>query len=147
MNLQQIEYKQIVPGIKETDWFDVVEEVDNQLNNTGGNKMDVENFVKPTGMYLKAEDIKANPTAVFVIKTEGEMETSEKYGTEKLTVDGDFAGELKRFSLSKTNARTVSEKLGSDTSKWIGHKLSIELYKTKTSDGKMTDALNVAKVE
>ena len=146
MNLQQIEYKQIVPGIKETDWFDVVEEVDNQLNYKEG-KMDVEKFVKPTGMYLKAEDVKKNPAAAFVIQTEGEMETSEKFGTEKIAVDGDFAGEQKRFSMSKTNARVVSAKLGNDTKDWVKHKLFLELYRTKTSDGKMTDAINIARVE
>lgn len=109
--------------------------------------MEIKNYVKPAAMYLKAEDIKANPGASFVIHSEGVMATSEKFGTEKLNLEGNFNGEEKIFSCSKTNARTISAKLGEDTTKWIGHFLTFELYKTKTSDGKLVDAINVKEIK
>ena len=52
------------------------------------------------------------------------------------------------FDCSKTNARTIEEKLGTaDTSKWIGKHLVFETYKTKTSEGKLTDAVNVKEIK
>ena len=94
-------------------------------------------------MFLKAQDVMDKPEAVFVIKTEGEMVKSEKFNTTRLHLVGEFAGEEKTFDVSKTNARFIEEKIGADTSKWVGKALVLETYRTKTSDGKMVDALNV----
>jgi hypothetical protein len=107
----------------------------------------IDDFVKATGSFLSAKDVIANPNVVFVITSEGRLVKSEKFNTEKLQVEGEFNKVSKTFDLSKTNARTVSEKLGVDTKTWIGHQLILETYKTKTSDGKMTDALNIREVK
>ena len=108
--------------------------------------MDLTDYTKATGMFLKASDVKDKPEAVFVIINEGDMVVSEKFGNTRLHLQGEFAGEQKTFDCSKTNARFIEEKLGTDTSKWIGKILVLEVYRTKTSDGKMTDALNVKQV-
>lgn len=108
--------------------------------------MEITEYTKPAGMFLKAQDVKDKPEAVFVIKTEGEMVTSDKFNTTRLHLIGEFAGEEKTFDISKTNARFIEEKLGDDTKKWIGKVLVLETYRTKTSDGKMVDALNVKEV-
>ena len=108
--------------------------------------MDVTKYTKQVGMFLKASDVKDNPKAVFIILSEGEMVTSEKFGNERLHLAGEFAEEPKLFDCSKTNARFIETKLGTDTKKWVGKALLLETYKTKTSDGKMTEALNVKEV-
>ena len=69
--------------------------------------MDLTDYTKATGMFLKAQDVKDKPEAVFVIKTEGEMVKSEKFGTTRLHLEGEFAGEPKIFDVSKTNARFI----------------------------------------
>jgi hypothetical protein len=113
----------------------------------GIGKMDISSWTKSSGLFLKAEDIKKNPQGVFVITDEGQMVKSEKFGTEQFHLSGEFAGEEKTLTLSKTNGRTVEKALGTDTKKWIGHSLSFDLYRVKTSDGKMVDAINVALVK
>lgn len=119
-----------------------------QLNNTGGKKMvDISTYTKAMGSFLKAEDVKLHPTLPFIILAEGKMEKSAKFGTEKLRIEGEFNTQESIVDLSKTNARVVEKVLGSDTKKWIGHQLFFETYKTKTSDGKMVDALNVKEVK
>jgi hypothetical protein len=110
-------------------------------------KIDISNWTKSSGLFLKADDIKKNPQALFVITDEGQMVKSEKFGTEQFHLSGEFAGEEKTLTLSKTNGRTVEKALGTDTKKWIGHSLSFDLYRVKTSDGKMVDAINVALVK
>ena len=108
--------------------------------------MDIADYTKPAGNFLKADEVLALPEAVFIITAAGEMKTSEKYGNERLHLPGEFNKEVKIFGCSKTNARTVAETLGSDTSKWIGKSLVLEVYKTKTSDGTMVNAINVKAV-
>jgi len=108
--------------------------------------MDISNYTKSGGLFLKAEDIKAHPEAVFVVTGEGEMVTSEKFGNLRLHIPGEFKGEEKTFDCSKTNARTIAETLSSDTSKWIGKTLVLEAYRTKVSDGRMVDAINVKEI-
>ena len=108
--------------------------------------MDLTEYTKSAGNFLKAQDVIDKPQAVFVIITDGEMVQSEKFGTTRLHLKGEFAGESKTFDVSKTNARFIESKLGADTSKWIGKVLVLETYRTKTSDGKMTDAINVRDV-
>ena len=106
-------------------------------------KMDVTNYTKATGIFLKAKDLINNPEAVFVITAEGEFVTSEKFHVERLHLAGEFNKEPKTFDCSKTNARFVEGKFGKDTKTWIGKILVLESYRTKTSDGKMVDAINV----
>lgn len=109
--------------------------------------MDISNFAKATGTYLNAKDVMATPNAVFVILSEGKVVKSEKFGNEKLQLEGEYDKVSKILDLSKTNARFISDKLGTDTKAWIGKQLILETYKTKTSDGKMTDAINVKDVK
>ncbi len=108
--------------------------------------MDIAAYTKSSGMFLKAEDVKAHPESVFVITGEGEMVTSEKFGNLRLHISGEFDKEEKTFDCSKTNARTIGETLSSDTSKWIGKTLVLEVYRTKVSDGRMVDAINVKEI-
>ena len=107
----------------------------------------IDDFVKAAGSFLSAKDVIASPTALFVITSEGRLVKSEKFNTEKVQLEGEYNKIPKTFDLSKTNARVISEKLGSDTKNWIGHSLLLETYRTKTSDGKMTDAINVREVK
>ena len=109
--------------------------------------MEIKDYVKAAGNFLKADDITSNPTASFVVKSEGAMKVSEKFGNERLHIEGTFGEEDKIFDCSKTNARTISEKLGANTKDWIGHTLTFETYKTKTSDGKLVDAINIKEVK
>lgn len=110
--------------------------------------MDISNFTKATGLYLKAEEVIKNPTAIFVITTEAELVDKEYKGqkSQKLQVEGEFNQQPRILELSKTNARLVEQALGSDTAKWVGHKLVLETYKTKTTEGKLTDAINIKSV-
>jgi hypothetical protein len=110
-------------------------------------KIDISNWTKKSNTFLKSDDIKKSPQAVFVITDEGQMVKSEKFGTEQFHISGEFAGEERTLTLSKTNGRTVEKALGTDTKKWIGHSLSFDLYRVKTSDGKMVDAINVSSVK
>lgn len=109
--------------------------------------MEIKGYVKPSGIFLKAEDIIKNPTASFVIHSEGIMSKSEKFGTERLHLEGNFAGEDKIFDCSKTNARTIAAAIGDNTKTWLGRILYFETYKTKTSDGKLVDAINVKRIQ
>ena len=109
-------------------------------------KMEIKEYTKPTGSFLKASDIIENPTAIFTILGEGELVTSEKFGNERLHLPGELDKEAKTFDCSKTNARKIEETLGTDTAKWVGKQILFEVYKTKTSDGKLVDALNVKEV-
>lgn len=109
--------------------------------------MDLTNYTKMSGSFLKAEDVKKNISQPFIIMSEGSMVKSEKFGTERLHLEGTFDGAEKVFDISKTNARFVEKALGPDTKKWIGHLIFFEIYKTKTTTGVMTDALNVIKVQ
>ena len=109
--------------------------------------MDITNFAKASGSYLNAKEIMANPTVPFFILNEGQLVTSEKFKTEKLELEGEYNKAPKILALSKTNVRTISEKLGTDTKKWISPQLVLETYKTKTSDGKLTDAINVKEIK
>lgn len=105
--------------------------------------VNIDEYTKASGMFLKAQDIIDAPATQFVIKEEGQMVPNERFGGERLHLQGMFGEEDRVFDCSKTNARFISEKLSTDTAKWVGAKLVLETYRTKTSDGKMTDAINV----
>jgi len=117
--------------------------LDSSITERRYKKMDIAEYIKSSGTFLKAEDIKAHPESVFVITSKGEMVTSEKFGNLRLHLTGEFNKEEKTFDCSKTNARVIAETLGTDTEKWIGKTLVLEVYKTKVSDGRMVDAINV----
>ena len=112
-------------------------------------KMKITDFVKPAGMFLKAEEVKNNPTWTFVIKLEPLVVDKEYKGqkTQRVHVEGEFNSELRIFDMSKTNARFVAKELGEDTKEWVGHELILDTYRTKTSDGKLVDAINVKEVK
>jgi len=105
--------------------------------------MDITNFTKQQGQFLKAEDVEKSPTKTFVITKEGEIVHNEKYDTDRLHLTGQLDSQEYVFDCSKTNARTIAEKIGTDTKTWVGKKALLEIYKTKTSEGKMTEAINV----
>ena len=109
--------------------------------------VDIENFTKQKGMFLKAEDIINNPNVTFKVTGEGELVVSEKFGNERLHLPGTFGDDEKTFDCSKTNARTISEVTGTNTEKLVGAELILETYRTKTSDGKMVDAINIKEVK
>jgi len=109
--------------------------------------VNVKDFIKASGNFLSAKDVNAQPNVPFIIISEGKIIKSEKFQTEKLQIEGEFNKVQKTFDLSKTNARVIAEKLGEETKTWIGHQLILETYKTKTSDGKLTDAINVKEVK
>lgn len=105
--------------------------------------VNIEGYTASSGMFLKAADIIEDPNSNFVVTEEGEMVKSERFGNERLHLKGNFGDEERIFDCSKTNARFISGKLGTDTSKWVGAKLVLETYRTKTSDGNLVDAINV----
>lgn len=110
--------------------------------------MDIKEYTKATGQFLKAEDVIKNPTAWWEITAEGIFNKSEKFNTLRLQLPLKFGDEEKIFDCSKTNARTIEDKTKeSDTKKWIGKMLLLETYKTKTSDGKLVDAINIKEVK
>ncbi len=118
-----------------------------QLNKTGGIKMDINDFVKQKGEFLKAEVVSKNPNALFEIVDEAKLVHNDKYDTDRLHIPLRYSEVEYVFDCSRTNAKTIAEKLGPDTKKWIGKFLILETYKTKTSEGKMTDAINVKSVK
>lgn len=111
--------------------------------------MKITDFVKPSGSFLKAEEVKNNPSWTFVVKEEPQIVDKEYKGqkSQRIHIEGEFNHEPRIFDMSKTNARFVAKELGDDTKNWVGHELHLETYKTKTSDGKLTDAINVKGVK
>lgn len=109
--------------------------------------MDITNFTKQQGQFLKAIDVEQSPTKIFVISEEGQTVHNDKYDTDRLHITGCLDEVTFVFDCSKTNARVIADKIGNDTKLWIGKKLVLETYKTKTTEGKMTSAINVSKAE
>jgi len=109
--------------------------------------MDVSSYTKQQGSFLKAEDVNADQNALWEIIGEGDLVKSEKFDVVRLHLPVKNGDIEKIFDCSKTNARVIEEAVGSsDTKQWIGKLLVLETYKTKTSDGKLVDAINVKKV-
>ena len=107
---------------------------------------DIGDFTKQGSMFLRADDVLNSPDKLFVINDEAQLVDNEKFGGQRLHILGTFNGETKTFDCSRTNARTISEVLGEDTKQWLGAILVLETYKTKISDGRMVDAINVKEV-
>ena len=104
----------------------------------------ISDFVKQRGEFLKADSVKQDTKAE--ITGESEIVHNEKYDTDRLHIPVKVEDKEYTFDASRTNARVIAETLGEDTSKWIGKTLLLETYKTKTSEGKMTLAINVKSV-
>ena len=110
--------------------------------------VNIDDFTKQTGMFLRAADVIETPEKSFVINGESSVVENEKFGGQRLHIPGNFNGESKTFDCSKTNARAIVEAMGtSETSEWIGTILTLETYRTKISDGRMVDAINVKEVK
>lgn len=107
----------------------------------------IDKFTEQKAMFLKATDIIARPSDTFKVTGEAILTISEKFQNERLHIPGNFGKDEKIFDCSKTNARILQESLGPDTVKWIGAELTYETFKTRTSDGKMVDALNVKSIK
>ena len=105
--------------------------------------MDTASYTKQSGQFLKADVVSKNPNVLFQIVDEGKFVKSEKFGTDRLHIMLKLADDEFTFDCSKTNARTIEKALGTESKNWIGHYIVLESYKTKTSDGKMVDAINV----
>lgn len=107
---------------------------------------DIDDFTKQGGMFLKADDVINSREKSFVITGEATLVEDERFGGQRLHVPGNFGGEAKTFNCSRTNSRTISEKLTPETTKWVGAILVLETYRTKIADGRMVDAINVREV-
>ena len=108
--------------------------------------MDIHNFAQAGALFIKPQEVKDNPQAVFVILTEGEIKEN-KFKNEVLHLEGEFNKEKRSFDLSKTNTRIIEKSLGSDTKNWIGHYLILEVYKMKNNEQKLVDAINIKEVK
>ena len=110
--------------------------------------MEINEFIKQTGDFLKAEIVLSNQDAIYEIIGEAKIVHNEKYDTERLHIPVKLGDKEYIFDCSKTNARTISEKLGkNETSEWVGKSLLLETYKTKTSEGQLVEAINVKDVK
>jgi|TARA_Y100000310_G_scaffold342241_1_gene444522 hypothetical protein len=109
--------------------------------------MEINEYTKPQGQFLKAKDVEASPTKMFVPLEEGTMVENEKFGGQRLHVKGEMDGAEFTFDMSKTNSRIVAEKLGTETKQWVGKRFALEIYKVKVSSGDFVNAINVAGVE
>lgn len=105
----------------------------------------ISDFVKQQGEFLKATEVKDGTMAVII--GEAEVKHNDKYDTDRLHIPVEIDKKQFTFDASKTNARVITAKLGEDTSKWLGKILVLEKYKTKTSEGKMSDAINIKEVK
>ena len=107
--------------------------------------MKVGEFTKQQGNFLKASELKADTEAVIV--GEAKLVHNERYDTDRVHIPIEVKEIAFIFDCSKTNARTITEALGEETNDWIGKKLVLEKYKTKTSDGNLVDAINVKEIK
>ena len=107
----------------------------------------IEEFTKAGGKFLKAEEVINSPDKAFIIHGPCELIIDEKYGSERLHIEGSFEGNEKTFNASRTNARTISDTLGPETDTWVGTVLTLETYKSKLADGKLVNVINVLKVK
>lgn len=106
---------------------------------------DIAEFIKQQGEFLKADLIKDGTIAKIVgVATSVH---NEKYDTDRLHIPVIIEGKEYTFDCSKTNARTIASVLGTETENWKDAELVLETYKTKTSEGVMTKAINIVSVK
>lgn len=110
--------------------------------------MEIKEYTKQQGEFLKATVVKEKgKDALWEITEEATIVPNEMFGTIRLHVPLKVGDQEFTFDCSKTNARTIEKELGSDTSKWIGKHLVLETYRTKTSKGEMTEAINIVEAK
>ena len=105
----------------------------------------IQDFTKESGEFLKADVVGKGVDAV--ITGIADVVHNDKFNTDRLHIPVLINGKEYTFDCSKTNARTITKVLGEDTEKWEKKVLELETYRTKTSDGKMVDAINVKSVK
>jgi len=105
--------------------------------------VDIQDFTK-AGEFLRAENVKDGAAATII--GVAEVVHNDMYDKDRLHIPVEITSKKYTFDCSKTNARTITETLGAETEKWVGKQLQLETYKTKTSDGKMTNATNVKNI-
>lgn len=106
----------------------------------------IDEFTKAGGKFLRAEDVISSSDKAFVISGSCELIVDDRYGSERLHINGMFDGKEKIFNASRTNARTIADVLGPDTDKWIPAVLILETYRSKLSDGRLVNVINVREV-
>ena len=109
--------------------------------------MDISEYTKQTGTFLKAEDVIKDPTAIWEITAEGEIVVN-KFGNQRLHLPVKNGDDNRIFDCAKTNAQFIEKILNTaNTSNWKGKHLLLGTYRTSTSDGKKVDALEVKEVK
>lgn len=89
------------------------------------------------GKYLKAADFPA-PRSLTINRVHNEMVGQEKDSKPVIYFDGEDRG----IVLNKTNANTLAQLHGRDTTKWSGK--SVECYATKVQFGmEMVDSIRM----
>lgn len=106
--------------------------------------MDISSLTSLTGNFLKAENVKNAENGAWKISGESKI-IENKFKIMRIHVPLTYGDNEFIFDCSKTNAKKISEELGNETKHWINNFLHLSIYKTRTSDGKMTDAINVEK--
>lgn len=114
--------------------------------------MDISNYTKAVGTFLKPENVAIAKSQEFVIIGEPRLVDKEFDGkkSQAVQLEGEMDGVGYKFDLGKTNARTVAGVLGNDTKNWNGGVLVLEIYKTRATNGikkgQMVDAINIKSV-
>ena len=108
-----------------------------------GNTMDIKDFVKQQGAFLKAETIVNNPEAEFTISEEPVIVHNKTFDKDRLHIPLKFQEVEFTFDCSKSNARIIAGVIGEESTTWVGKKLTFETYKMMGTDNKMRDAIKV----
>ena len=106
--------------------------------------MDISTYVASTGEFLKADTIRDGDVAI--ITGEAQIVHNEKFNVDRLHIPIEIETKAFIFDCSKTNSRVIAETLGEDTLKWVRKQIVLEKYRTKTSDGKMVEAINIKEI-
>lgn len=90
------------------------------------------------GDFLKAADLQGKRHPVTIES----WEVKESQFGKQIVLS--FVGKDKKFSLNKTNARMITDLLGTDdTDEWIGKTISLRPDKTQNPEGAMVDCIRV----
>ena len=107
--------------------------------------MDISKYTKQKGLFLSAELVKKNPVALWLVCGESEL-IINKFGTERLHIPIRYGEDEYTLDSNKSNARVIEKKLGPNTKNWIGSGLKLDTYRTKTTEGKDTQAIDIKEV-
>jgi hypothetical protein len=90
--------------------------------------------------YIKAVDLQGKSVTVAILKCAEEVVGQGRQAEDKAVLY--FQGRDKGLVLNSTNANTIGEALGWETSNWTGHQ--IELFPTTTDyQGKIVDCIRI----